>query len=87
MTELGEIISNNEERIGASWIQNMVKSIQPADLISKTELKEQCSSILSAMVTGIKVSGPKIQRTGRKVVHAASAPMSPIAGLFSNREE
>jgi rsbT co-antagonist protein RsbR len=58
MKELGEIISKNEEQIRAQWVQDIGKSVQRADLISKTELEEQCRSILSALVTGIKISGP-----------------------------
>jgi rsbT co-antagonist protein RsbR len=36
----------------------MGKSVQRADLISKTELEEQCRSILSAVVAGMRTSGP-----------------------------
>jgi rsbT co-antagonist protein RsbR len=59
MKELGEIISKNEAQIRAGWVQDMQKSIQRADLISAAELKEQCGSILTALVTGIRISGPK----------------------------
>lgn len=58
MNELGEILSKNEAKISASWIQEMRTSVQRADLISLTELEEQCRSILSAVVTGVKASGP-----------------------------
>lgn len=59
MKELGEIISKNEAQISANWMRDIEASLQRADLISKTELKTQCSSMLSALVTGIKTSGPK----------------------------
>jgi hypothetical protein len=49
MNELVEIISKNEDQIRAGWIRDMGKSVQRADLISKTELEEQCRSILSAV--------------------------------------
>ena len=58
MNELAEIISKNEEQIRAEWIRDMAKTVQRADLISKTELEEQCRSILSAVVAGVRTSGP-----------------------------
>jgi rsbT co-antagonist protein RsbR len=58
MNELVEIISKNEDQIRAGWIRDMGKSVQRADLISKTELEEQCRSILSAVVAGMRTSGP-----------------------------
>jgi len=58
MNELTEIISKNESQIMAEWIRSMEKSVQRTDLISKTELEEQCRSILTAVVTGVRVSGP-----------------------------
>jgi rsbT co-antagonist protein RsbR len=57
MNELAEIISKNEEPIRAEWLREMGNSVQRADLISKTELEEQCRSLLSAVVTGVKTSG------------------------------
>ncbi len=41
MSKLGEIISRNEERIRTDWINDMAKSVQRADLISRVELDEQ----------------------------------------------
>lgn len=58
MTELTEIISKNESQIMAEWIRGMEKSVQRADLISKAELDEQCRSILTAVKTGLRISGP-----------------------------
>src|SRR6478752_985064 len=57
MNELAEIISKNEEQIRAEWVREMGNAVQRADLISKTELEEQCRSLLSAVVTGVKTSG------------------------------
>jgi rsbT co-antagonist protein RsbR len=58
MTDLAEIISRNEEQIRAEWIRDMSKSVQRGDLISKTELDEQCAALLKAVVAGVKSSGP-----------------------------
>jgi rsbT co-antagonist protein RsbR len=58
MNELVEIISKNEEQIRAGWMRDMGKSVQRADLISKKELEEQCRSILSAVIAGMRTSGP-----------------------------
>lgn len=58
MNDLAEIISQNEDQIRSEWIRTMSKSIERSDLISKTELNEQCRSILRAIVEGIKTSGP-----------------------------
>lgn len=58
MNELAEIISQNEGQIRAEWIRDMGSSVQRADLIGKDELEEQCRSLLSAIVTGIRTSGP-----------------------------
>jgi rsbT co-antagonist protein RsbR len=58
MNELAEIISKNEDAIRTEWIRNMSKSVQRADLISKAELDDQCRTLLSAIVQGVKTSGP-----------------------------
>ncbi len=58
MSELAEIIFKNEDRIRAEWIRDMSKSVQRSDLMSKTELDEQCRTLLSAIVQGVKTSGP-----------------------------
>lgn len=57
MNELAEIVSQNEERIRTEWIRDMGKSTQRSDLISKSELEEQCRTLLNSVVQGIKVSG------------------------------
>ncbi|HEY6491393.1 MAG: STAS domain-containing protein [Terracidiphilus sp.] len=58
MNELAEIISTNEDKIRGEWIRDMSKAIQRADLMSKGELDEQCKVLLSAIVKGVKSSGP-----------------------------
>lgn len=58
MNELAQIISENEERLRSEWIRTMSGAVERADLISKSELDEQCASILQAMVEGVRTSGP-----------------------------
>ncbi len=58
MNELADIISRNEDKLRAEWLRDMGTSVQRADLISKGELEEQCQALLSAIVTGIRTSGP-----------------------------
>src|SRR5580692_10235821 len=58
MIELAEIISKNEDKIRAEWIKDMAASVQRADLITKDELDEQSRSLLSAVVAGVRISGP-----------------------------
>lgn len=52
MNKLGEIISRNEERIGADWMNHMASSVQRADMMSKVELQEQTRTLLGAIVKG-----------------------------------
>jgi len=52
MGKLGEIISRNQERIRTDWINDMAKSVQRADLISKVELGEQTRTLLEAIAQG-----------------------------------
>jgi len=54
MSDLAEIISRNEDQIRAEWIRDMSKSTQRADLISKTELDEQCGTLLKAVIAGLR---------------------------------
>jgi rsbT co-antagonist protein RsbR len=56
MTDQAEIISRNEDQIRTEWIRDMSKSVQRTDLISKTEVDEQCRSLLNAIETGLKSS-------------------------------
>jgi len=53
MSNLGEIISRNEEAIRADWMKHMTSSVQRADLISKVELEEQSKDLLKAIVRGV----------------------------------
>ncbi len=57
MNELAEIISKNEDKIRAEWIRDMSKAVQRADLITKAELDEQSTGLLSAIAAGVKGSG------------------------------
>jgi len=78
MSKLGEIISRNEERIRADWINDMGKSIQRADLISKVELEEQTRSLLSAIAKGASsdqsddITGPQ-WNTARELLQDISS--------------
>ena len=58
MNQLAEIISRSDDKIRAEWIDGMTRSMQRNDLISKSELDEQCRAILAAIVDGVKLSGP-----------------------------
>ena len=58
MNELAEIISQNEDKIRTEWIKEMAGSVQRPDLISKTELEEQCRALLSSVIAGIRSNGP-----------------------------
>ena len=57
MAELAEIIAKNEEQIRVEWMRDMSRSVQRMDLISKTELEEQCKAVLEAIVLGLRVGG------------------------------
>lgn len=57
MNQLAEIISRNEDTIRSEWMRDMSAAVQRADLISKSELDEQCRALLSAVSKGIKTSG------------------------------
>lgn len=58
MSDLAQIISENEEAILKEWIRDMGKTVQRADLMSKVELDEQCRVLLRAVVSGVRTSGP-----------------------------
>lgn len=57
MNDLAEIVSRNADSIRKQWIAEMSRSVQRADLMSKTELEEQCRSLLDAIAEGVKTSG------------------------------
>jgi rsbT co-antagonist protein RsbR len=54
MSDLAEIVSRNEEQIRAEWIRDMGQSVQRTDLMSKTELNEQCGTLLNAVMAGVR---------------------------------
>ncbi|MGA7521265.1 MAG: STAS domain-containing protein [Acidobacteriaceae bacterium] len=58
MSDLAEIIARNEEQIRSEWIRDMSQSTQRADLMSKTELNEQCDTLLKSLVAGARSSAP-----------------------------
>ncbi len=58
MNDLSEILSTSEAQIKGEWIKGMEKAVQRTDLISRSELEEQCRSLLNAVVSGVKISGP-----------------------------
>jgi hypothetical protein len=52
VNELADIDSKNEDQVRKEWVRDMGNAVQRADLISKEELEEQCSTLLNAVVTG-----------------------------------
>jgi rsbT co-antagonist protein RsbR len=58
MNDVAEIVTRNEDQIRSEWIKDMASSVKRSDLIGKTELDEQCRAVLSALVAGIRTSGP-----------------------------
>jgi rsbT co-antagonist protein RsbR len=54
MSRVAEVIARNETSIRADWLDNMSKSVQRADLMSKAELAEQTSRLLAAIIEGTK---------------------------------
>src|SRR5512146_1798691 len=54
MSRVAEIIARNEASIRADWVDNMSKTVQRADLMSKAELAEQTSRLLAAIIEGTK---------------------------------
>jgi len=58
MNELAEIIAQNEEQILGEWLRGMAKSLQRSDLMSKMELEEQSRALLTAVLEGVRTSGP-----------------------------
>ena len=57
MSNLADIVSQNEDHLRKEWIRTMSTAVQRTDLIGKLELEEQCSAILQAIVEGVKASG------------------------------
>lgn len=57
MNDLAEIVSRNSDSIRKQWITEMPSAVKRADLMSKTELEEQCRGILDSVAEGVKTSG------------------------------
>ena len=57
MSNLAEIISQNQDHLRTEWIRNMSAAVERTDLISGAEIDEQCTAILQALVDGAKTSG------------------------------
>ncbi len=57
MNDLAEIISQNADSIRRQWIAQLSNSVQRPDLISKTEVDEQCRVILDVVIEGVRTSG------------------------------
>jgi rsbT co-antagonist protein RsbR len=55
MSRVAEIIARNENSIRADWLDNMSKSVQRSDLMSKAELDEQTSRLLSVIMEGTRI--------------------------------
>lgn len=58
MNDLAEIISQNEDKLRAQWIRTMSSAVKRDDLMGKSEMNEQCTTILRALVEGVRTSGP-----------------------------
>lgn len=56
MNDLGEIVSQNSDSIRKQWIAKMPDGVKRSDLMSKTELEEQCRAVLDAIIAGIRSS-------------------------------
>ena len=56
MNDLSEILSTSEAQIKGEWIKGMEKAVQRTDLISRSELEEQCRSLLNAVVSRVKTA-------------------------------
>ncbi|MFP5228138.1 MAG: STAS domain-containing protein [Acidobacteriota bacterium] len=57
MSDLADVIARNEAQILSEWTRDMHQTVQRGDLMSKTELDEQCGSLLKAIVVGVRSSG------------------------------
>jgi rsbT co-antagonist protein RsbR len=58
MSELADIISRNQDQIRTEWIRDMNKAVQRTDLMSQTELAEQCGALLNAVAAGVRSGEP-----------------------------
>src|SRR5690348_16489172 len=57
MSELADIIAQNQDQIRTDWLRDMAKSLQRSDLMSRAELEEQSRAVLNALVEGARISG------------------------------
>ncbi|HET7346708.1 MAG TPA: STAS domain-containing protein [Acidobacteriaceae bacterium] len=57
MSDLADIISRNEQQIRSEWIGDLHQTVQRSDLMSKAEMEEQCSALLSAVTEAVRSSG------------------------------
>jgi rsbT co-antagonist protein RsbR len=64
MSELAEIISRNEDSIRTGWINDIAKSVQRSDLISRAELEEQCRALLNAILNALRYGGSDVSTPG-----------------------
>jgi rsbT co-antagonist protein RsbR len=64
MSELAEIISRNEDSIRTDWINDIAKSVQRSDLISRAELEEQCRALLNAILNALRYDGSDVSTPG-----------------------
>jgi rsbT co-antagonist protein RsbR len=64
MSDLAGIISANEEQIRVEWIRDMRQAVQRGDLMSTTELDEQCRALLQAVVAGIRSDASNLTGAG-----------------------
>ena len=64
MNDLAEIVSRNSDSIRNQWIAEMSGAVKRADLMSRTELEEQCRAVLDAIANGVKTSGTDMDGSG-----------------------
>ena len=57
MSDLADIISRNEQQIRSEWIGDLHQTVQRSDLMSKAEMEEQCSALLSSVTEAVRSSG------------------------------
>jgi len=58
MSDLAEIIARNEGQIRSEWIRDMSQTVLRTDLISKSELEEQCNTLLKSVMAGARSGAP-----------------------------
>ena len=91
MGKLGEIISRNEERIRTDWINDMAKSVQRADLISKVEIGRADAHPCSARLRKGASSGQAEDVTRHRLelrprASAGHLRLASASGLYACRD-